>query len=139
MKKGKPNWDESDWETYHYIQQLRFDSGYYSESLKEEYGPYKDNEIIRTIGDQIADGNDYGSAYDRDWELKIYAGGGEVIENENISSDFYSRLLVDISYPVLDGHLSYDGLNIILWGVPATKEELARIEHEEPIHTLRHT
>lgn len=124
MKKGKPNWNESDWETYHYIQQLRFDSGYYSESLKEEYDPYEDNEIIRAIGDQIADGNDYGSTYDRDWELKIYADGGEVVENENISSDFYSRLLVDISYPVLDGHLNYYGLNIILWGVPATKEEL---------------
>ena len=33
-------------------------------------------------------------------------------------------MLADISYPVLDGHLNYYGLNIILYGVPATKEEL---------------
>lgn len=28
---GKENWTESDWETYHYIMQLRFESNYYSE------------------------------------------------------------------------------------------------------------
>jgi rubrerythrin len=31
-KKGKANWDEDDWETYHYIEQARHESGYYEDS-----------------------------------------------------------------------------------------------------------
>lgn len=30
-QKGRANWTESDWESYHYIQQLWFESGYYDE------------------------------------------------------------------------------------------------------------
>lgn len=27
--KGRENWDIDDWEAYHYIEQMRFDTGYY--------------------------------------------------------------------------------------------------------------
>lgn len=30
-KKGRENWDADDWEAYHYIEQIRFDSGYYDD------------------------------------------------------------------------------------------------------------
>lgn len=29
MEKPREHWDEDDWDTYHYIEQLRFESGYY--------------------------------------------------------------------------------------------------------------
>lgn len=29
--KPKSEWDLDDWDAYHYIQQLRFESGYYEE------------------------------------------------------------------------------------------------------------
>lgn len=29
--KGRENWDENDWEAFHYIEQLRFESGYYED------------------------------------------------------------------------------------------------------------
>lgn len=29
--KGRENWDEDDWEAYHYIEQVRFESGYYED------------------------------------------------------------------------------------------------------------
>lgn len=29
--KGRENWDEDDWEAFHYIEQLRFESGYYED------------------------------------------------------------------------------------------------------------
>lgn len=29
--KGRENWDEADWDAYHYIEQARFESGYYEE------------------------------------------------------------------------------------------------------------
>ena len=31
MEKGSENWDEDDWEAYNYIEQLRFESGYYED------------------------------------------------------------------------------------------------------------
>lgn len=30
-RKGRENWDESDWNAYHYIEQLRFENGYYDD------------------------------------------------------------------------------------------------------------
>lgn len=29
--KGRENWDENDWEAFHYIEQVRFESGYYDD------------------------------------------------------------------------------------------------------------
>lgn len=29
--KGRENWDEGDWEAFHYIEQVRFESGYYDD------------------------------------------------------------------------------------------------------------
>lgn len=29
--KGRENWDEEDWEAYHYIEQTRFENGYYDD------------------------------------------------------------------------------------------------------------
>ena len=29
--KGRENWDENDWEAFHYIEQARFESGYYDD------------------------------------------------------------------------------------------------------------
>lgn len=29
--KGRENWDETDWDAYNYIEQLRYESGYYDE------------------------------------------------------------------------------------------------------------
>lgn len=29
--KGRANWDADDWESYHYIEQIRFENGYYDE------------------------------------------------------------------------------------------------------------
>lgn len=31
MEKGRENWDEDDWEAYHYIEQTRFENGYYDD------------------------------------------------------------------------------------------------------------
>lgn len=31
MEKDRGNWDEDDWEAYHYIEQLRFESGCYED------------------------------------------------------------------------------------------------------------
>ena len=30
-KKGRDNWTQEDWESFFYIQQLRFESGYYDD------------------------------------------------------------------------------------------------------------
>lgn len=30
-EKGRDNWNEEDYESYHYIEQLRFESGYYDD------------------------------------------------------------------------------------------------------------
>ena len=29
--KGRENWDIDDWDAYHYIEQLRFEGGYYED------------------------------------------------------------------------------------------------------------
>ena len=29
--KGRENWDENDWEAFHYIEHVRFESGYYDD------------------------------------------------------------------------------------------------------------
>ena len=29
--KGRENWDDNDWEAFHYIEQVRFESGYYDD------------------------------------------------------------------------------------------------------------
>lgn len=31
LQKGKENWDIDDWDAYHYIEQERFESGYYDD------------------------------------------------------------------------------------------------------------
>ena len=51
-KKGKANWNEDDWETYHYIEQARHESGYYEDSavtdaVYNKYANENDKEFLK--------------------------------------------------------------------------------------------
>ena len=43
-KKGKANWNEDDWETYHYIEQARHESGYYEDSAIKDSNDLPEDE-----------------------------------------------------------------------------------------------
>ena len=61
MKKGKDNWDQSDWEAYHYIMQTWSEYGYFDESLnednkalqKDQYNLYSGAEFTSKTGHKI--------------------------------------------------------------------------------------
>ena len=50
-KKGKQNWTEDDWETYHYIEQLRHESGYYEDTAIAD--DYKSGQLVKYQGMQV--------------------------------------------------------------------------------------
>ena len=76
-------------------------------SLKEEYGPYKDEPYLEKIADDLKEGYDSGDG----WKLDIKGLHSQDFKCKK----FYNDLLETISYPVADGHLWYDNLEIILY------------------------
>lgn len=67
MEKGKDQWDEDDWDAYHYIMQVWGEMGYFDESLNESeesdirvirtgLSGAKNNEILNSIIGQMSDG-----------------------------------------------------------------------------------
>jgi hypothetical protein len=85
--------------------------------LKEETGPYKGNEFLKEVAKQLESLNDYGYINEHRWEVKIWNNDGNLIEEPDIDSNLYKYMLRDISYPVADGHLEYDGIELILYGL----------------------
>lgn len=113
------------------------------EGLKEEYGPYKDEDFCGDIADLLEDG--YGNAsviepYSREeipWELEI---NGKV-EDDFQCREFFEYLCEDISYPVRDGHLNYYDLDEFIVksfldrdiDMDALKHDLAMLEGEDTL------
>lgn len=82
----------------------------YNESLKEEYGPYKDEPYCEEIADRLEDGFWEGCTNnDICWELDING-----LHRSDFTPAFADWLAENVSYPVRDGHLSYMSLDILL-------------------------
>lgn len=79
-------------------------------NLKEEYGPYYGEPYNEEIANQLEDGiwasiTNNGTP----WELTIMG-----MSRDEFSPSFADYLAEEISYPVKDGHLSYQGLDFII-------------------------
>lgn len=79
-------------------------------NLKEEYGDYYGEPYNEEIAEQLEDGI-WASTTNNGtpWELTIMG-----MPSSEFSPSFADYLAEEISYPVKDGHLSYQGLDLIL-------------------------
>lgn len=80
------------------------------ETLKEEYGYYKDEPYCEEIADRLEDG--FWSGYtenDTEWDLEING-----LSRAEFAPAFANWLAENISYPVRDGHLSYMDLDMFI-------------------------
>lgn len=89
--------------------------------LKEEYGPYHDDElasmILQEVGEKLESGNDWGYVYNynddviAEWKCTINSSYvGDMIHNKSVRD----WILYEVSYPVKDGFDYYNDLNLIL-------------------------
>ena len=89
--------------------------------LKEEYGPYHDDDIasmiLQEVGDKLESGNDYGWVNNRngdtiaEWKCTINGTYvGDMIQNDNV----LDWILYEVSYPVKDGFDHYRELHLLL-------------------------
>ena len=77
----------------------------------EEYGYYKDEPYCDEIADSLENGLWYGETYNgTSWELTINGKGWS-----EFSPSFADYMAEEISYPVRDGHLSYNGIELLLY------------------------
>ena len=77
----------------------------------EEYGAYKDEPYCDEIADSLENGLWYGETYNgTSWELTINGKGWS-----EFSPSFADYMAEEISYPVRDGHLSYNGIELLLY------------------------
>lgn len=91
-------------------EELLSELGVTNESLKEEYGPYKDEPYCEEIADRLEDGFWEGCTNnDICWELDING-----LHRSDFTPAFADWLAENVSYPVRDGHLSYMSLDILL-------------------------
>lgn len=105
--------------------------------LYEEKGPYQYEDWCEQVGDAIENGDVQGDLY---YGRKF----GPILINGEDASTFFkssevkSLILRDISYPVKDGHASYDGLDEIVgtysglnFRDPDVQEDLVKLGFDE--------
>ena len=91
-------------------QKAMFAQGFKGESLKEEYGPHKNEPYCEEIADDLENGRWIGETYNgTSWELTING-----YSSDEFSPAFAEYLAREVSYPVRDGHLSYRDLDLII-------------------------
>lgn len=89
-------------------QKAMFAQGFKGESLKEEYGPHKNEPYCEEIADDLENGRWIGETYNgTSWELTING-----YSSDEFSPAFAEYLAREVSYPVRDGHLSYRDLDL---------------------------
>ena len=107
--------------THDYESKKQMNESVSKKLLKEEYGPYHDDElasmILKGIGEKLEDGNDWGYVYNynddviAEWKCTINGSYvGDMIHNKSVRD----WILYDVSYPVKDGFDYYNDLNLIL-------------------------
>lgn len=100
------------------------------ESLKEEYGNYYGHPVCEEIADALDNGNTRGDTNDYGtWELELPNVNLDELSAESI--DFITH---EISYPVRDGHLSYNGLDVVYEtgvGFTLTEDDIKALGLEE--------
>lgn len=105
-----------------------------SHSLKEEKGPFFGEWYLAEIGNELEKGNEFGDVDGVNWEVTING-----LTSEDFQSDsLYEYLLEEISHPVRDGHLGYNGLDVILYkeGLLASNDEKTLYEVGEDLRIL---
>lgn len=81
------------------------------ETLKEEYGYYKDEPYCEEIADSLENGTWTGETSNgTSWELTINGDS-----SDEFSPSFANYLAEEVAYPVRDGHLAYIGIEMILY------------------------
>lgn len=81
------------------------------ETLKEEYGYYKDEPYCEEIADGLENGIWVGETQNgTSWELTING-----YSSDEFSPSFADYLAEEVAYPVRDGHLAYIGIEMILY------------------------
>lgn len=81
------------------------------ETLKEEYGYYKDEPYCEEIADDLENGIWVGETNNgTSWELTING-----YSSDEFSPSFADYLAEEVAYPVRDGHLAYIGIELILY------------------------
>lgn len=86
-------------------------------SLKEEVGYFKDYQFCKDVAQSLEDGIDSGrTTEDIEWSLTIWGSGKDDIDSREDfhSYEFYDEILYNIAYAVKEGHLFYDGLDMII-------------------------
>ena len=79
--------------------------------IKEEYGYFRGTIPCDVIGEQLEYNSWSGYVDDEEWTLDINGFRQE----DFFTMDVADYMTYDISYPVKDGHLSYIGLDIIMY------------------------
>ena len=85
--------------------------------LKEEYGPFRDYQFCKDVAQSLEDGIDKGrTPEDIEWSLTIWGNGKDDIDSREDfhSYEFYDEILYNIAYAVKEGHLHYDGFDMLI-------------------------
>ena len=92
-------------------EELLSELGVTNESLKEEYGYYKDEPYCEEIANDLENGIWAGETQNgTPWELTI-----DGYSSDEFSPSFADYLAEEVAYPVRDGHLAYIGIELILY------------------------
>ena len=102
-----------------------YDEEDFEESLNEEYGPFKGNIELQVVAKELANGKKSGQTGDL---------GNWICETsldqkwETLSLDAKEYILEKISFPVNDGHIYYDDLELVLHEGSLEKQDMISLD-----------